>query len=416
MKSLLSKTSDSCRLCGSHSIKMILDVPSSQPVDGFRPHCHKYLGLPRFKMGLYLCETCNHVQLIDVVDPEILYGSYIYTSKSSPDLLKHFNEYSKYLFENKIINNKSRVLDVGCNDGLFLNILSKFSQNLYGIDPAPNIIESATESIYKLFSGYCDKSGMKNLKKAFNINNFNLITANNVFAHADNLKEMLSVISSSLADDGYFCFEVSYVLDMVQSNVVDYIYHEHLSYHGVKSLVPFLSSENLYIKDIIRVNTKGGSIRVLCSKNELDQNKLLINKYINLEEKNGCYKTESYETLKKKLNNMSKNIKIYLQDQIKFNKIFCYGAAPTSVVNSLLLKYDQYISAYIDDNPIRHKTLAPNIFVPVLDPQIISRHEQPVIIIGAWRFSEMIIERILNLNKNAKICIPSLKDGLKFIN
>ena len=69
-----------------------------------------------------------------------------------------------------------------------------------------------------------------------NIDNFGLITANNVFAHADNLEEMLDSISSALNSKGYFCFEVSYILDMVESNVIDYIYHEHIFYYTLSTL------------------------------------------------------------------------------------------------------------------------------------------------------------------------------------
>ena len=61
-------------------------------------------------------------------------------------------------------------------------------------------------------------------------------------------------------------FEVSYLLDTINSRVIDYIYHEHLSYHSIKALVPFLRKQNLYIYDVIKVTTKGGSIRVVCGK------------------------------------------------------------------------------------------------------------------------------------------------------
>ena len=87
----LIKVRSTCRLCNNANLIKVLDLPPSQPVDGFwEPHAHSYLNLPKFNMNLYMCKNCGHHQLLDVVNPNILYGSYIYTSSSSPDLKKHF--------------------------------------------------------------------------------------------------------------------------------------------------------------------------------------------------------------------------------------------------------------------------------------------------------------------------------------
>tara|TARA_Y100000589_G_scaffold230517_1_gene217925 strand:+ start:159 stop:1412 length:1254 start_codon:yes stop_codon:yes gene_type:complete len=415
MNFINSEKKESCRLCRNKNLSRIFKISPSQPVDGFRPHAHKYLNLPRFNMDLYICKSCGHHQLLDVVNPDILYGSYIYTSSSSPDLHEHFLNYSKYLFNKGCIKKDKVVLDVGCNDGLFLNFLQNYSENLFGIDPAPNIVTSNNNSNYKLFSGYCNKSNLLKFKTKYSLDNFDLITANNVFAHADNLEEMLESISDSLSNEGYFCFEVSYIYDLVYSNIVDYIYHEHLSYHGIKSLKPFLKNHSLYIVDILRIPTKGGSIRVLASKKKSLENINLINEFIKLENSVNCYSENSFNVLQKKISLYKENLISFLnKNQVK--EVFSYGAAPSSIVNSLLLGYEDYIICFLDDNTLRHNLLAPNTFAPVLSPSILKNHEKPIIIIGAWRFKDLIIDKILNINKNSRIIIPSLKDGLEFIN
>ena len=407
---------DNCRLCNSKELIKVFPISPSQPVDGFRKHAHEYLNLPRFKTDLYMCKNCGHHQLLDVVDPKVLYGSYIYTSSSSPDLKDHFNRYSEYLAKRNCINKKSIVLDVGCNDGLFLKSLKSFSNNLFGIDPAPNILDSNYKKDYKLFSGFCNNRNIKELKSIYGIKEFNLITANNVFAHADNLDEMLSAISGSLSKEGYFCFEVSYIYDMVKSTIVDYIYHEHLSYHGIKSLKPFLEKHGLSIVDIERISTKGGSIRVLASKNKSLENKEIINSFLELENNIKCYSEETYNELYLKINKYKGQLTDFLKDNLNNSLLFSYGAAPTSIINSLLLGYEKYIGAYLDDNKLRQNLLTPNIFVPVLDPKIISEIQDSIIIIGAWRFKDLILPKIMRLNNKAKIIIPSLQDGIKYIN
>ncbi|CAE19691.1 methyltransferase [Prochlorococcus marinus subsp. pastoris str. CCMP1986] len=412
-KNIYSYKRNNCRLCSSNELLKVLDVPASQPVDGFRPHSHEYLNLPRFEMDLYICRRCGHHQLLDIVKPHLLYGSYIYTSSSSPDLKLHFKKYGEYLKDKLKIDNSKNILDVGCNDGLFLKTLSKYSCNLYGIDPAPNIKDNFKDASYKFFSGYCNYENLNNLSDKFKVKSFDLITANNVFAHADNLEEMLSSIVNKLSDNGKFCFEVSYILDMVESNVIDYIYHEHLSYHGIKSLKPFLKRFGLFIYDIQRINTKGGSIRVLCTKKEIEENTQLITDFINLEVNNKCYDSSKYESIRLQISQFRNKLNDYLL-KVDHNHIFSYGAAPTSIVNSLLLNYDKKLNGYLDDNPIRQNNLTPNNFIPVLSPSILSKIDKPLVIIGAWRFSEIIIPKILNINNRTDIIIPSLSEGVKF--
>ena len=114
-----------CGLCNSSKLSMLLKMPSSQPVDNFRKIYSDKLVESNFDMDLYICANCNHVQLKNVVSPKILFGDYIYESKSSPDLFKHFQSYANQLFENNYINQNSKILDIGSNDGLFLDFFKK---------------------------------------------------------------------------------------------------------------------------------------------------------------------------------------------------------------------------------------------------------------------------------------------------
>src|SRR5207237_2020644 len=87
------------------------------------------------------------------------------------------------------------------------------------------------------------------------------VAANNVFAHADNLAEVADGVRTLLSDDGVFAFEVSYLVDIVQKNLFDTVYHEHLCYHSVKPLAAFFRRHGLELIDVERLPTKGGSLR-----------------------------------------------------------------------------------------------------------------------------------------------------------
>ena len=125
MKKNLLKKRKKCRLCDSVKVKHVLSMPSSQPVDNFRPFFDPEINLPLFDMDLYQCEKCGHAQLLDIVNPDILYGNYIYKSTSSPDLKSHFKNYASFLFNHEYIKKNHKVLDIGSNDGLFLDYSSR---------------------------------------------------------------------------------------------------------------------------------------------------------------------------------------------------------------------------------------------------------------------------------------------------
>ena len=192
MKNNLLKKRKKCRLCDSTKVKQVLSMPSSQPVDNFRPFFDPEINLPLFDMDLYQCEKCGHAQLLDVVNPDILYGNYIYKSTSSPDLKSHFKNYASFLFTHKYIKKNHKVLDIGSNDGLFLDYLKQGGAVTYGIDPAKTVSNIAKKKGHHIFNDYLTIASANKIKKSFDV-----ITANNVFSHSDDLQTSLKSSQSS---------------------------------------------------------------------------------------------------------------------------------------------------------------------------------------------------------------------------
>ena len=406
---------NTCRLCNSEKVKLKLKMPKSQPVDNFRTYDDEQILLPSFKMDLYQCSACGHAQLLDVVSPQILYGNYVYKSSTSPDLKRHFENYSKFLFEYGYLRRNEKVLDIGSNDGLFLDILKRKGAKTYGIDPAIDVVKISKKKGHKVICKFLNPISTEEIKKKFS-NKFNLITANNVFSHSDDLQLSLKCISQLLGSDGSYVFEVSYLLDTINSRVIDYIYHEHLSYHSIKALVPFLKKENLYIYDVIKVPTKGGSIRVICGKKKEKENKILIHSMISAENSIGLYGDKLYYQIKNEISYSKKYLSKWFDKIKKKNKkiIFLgYGACATGTVLSSLLDIDKHLSGLVEDNKDKYNKLSPNSFLPVFNLKKIDKKINIYFIILAWRFKDQIIKNIKkNYSQKAKIiCIqPSFKN------
>lgn len=384
---------DVCRLCGSKDVELIYKMPLCPPVDNYRLPGDPEISLPNFPMDLYMCRACGHAQLLDVVNPGILYGNYIYTSSSSTDLDRHFSGYAERVVEYFRLPQGAKVLDVGSNDGLLLSKFRNFELDVFGIDPSSYVASRAAERGIKTFVAFFNKASVSNLLAE--VGCVDLITANNVFSHADNLREFAECVLELLSDTGAFVFEVSYLKDLVDNLVIDYVYHEHLCHHSIKPLKKFLATCGLKLIDVERVATKGGSIRCYAVKttNPLKP-RAIVDQMINEEVLAGLYDATTYQLLKRSIDSISEELKAVLDDVIRQGEaVASYGASATSTVLNSLLQINHLISFIVDDNLHRQNRLSPAFMVPVIAPAALEKFKPKLVVISAWRFADEIIAR-----------------------
>jgi SAM-dependent methyltransferase len=396
-----------CRLCNSKDLQLVLEMPNIPPVDNFRYFNDEKLNYPSFPMDLYICKSCGHAQLLDIVDPDILFGNYIYTSSSSPDLDKHFTKYAEWLNSNFPPMSFNKVLDIGSNDGLFLSKVKSYGYVINGIDASSEIANIANDNNIPTLVSYFNKQESINIYKSFG--KFNIITANNVYSHSNDLIDFTEGIINLLDDNGIFIFEVSYLLNLVNDKVIDYIYHEHLAHHSLLPLSKFLDSLELKLIDYHKINVKGGSIRCIAAhKNSSHSISLNIKKGIEDEIKSNIYSLETYSNIQDYFRNLSLNI----IDLIKYYKtekyIICsYGASATSIVLNSILKIDDFLEFIIDDNVSRQGRLSPTNKVPIISSEKLDdTFDKFLCIISAWRFSEIIFNKNKNRKGNVKFLVP----------
>src|SRR5207249_2951535 len=156
-------------------------------------------------------------QLLDVVSPKLLFGSYIYTTASSPGLVDYFRDYASKVCEQLRPAPGSLAVDIGSNDGTLLSFFKKQGLKVLGVDPATNIAEAATAAGVETIPEFFNSKTAARLRQERGP--ATIITANNVFAHSDQLADMTEGIRSMLAPDGVFICEVSYILDMINNMV-----------------------------------------------------------------------------------------------------------------------------------------------------------------------------------------------------
>jgi len=212
VKNSVVHTRKDCRLCGSLEIELALPMRSSAIGDAYVTKEELSIVQNSYPLSLYLCKKCGHLQLPDVVDPEILFGNYIYRTSTSPGLVEHFQRYADNVIESVKCPINSLVVEIGSNDGSLLGFFKKRGMRVLGVDPAREIASQATQSGVETIPAFFTLEVAKRIKEQQG--SASIVAANNVFAHADNMNEIVEGIKFLLAPEGVFVFEVSYLADI----------------------------------------------------------------------------------------------------------------------------------------------------------------------------------------------------------
>ena len=392
MKNDLLRKRGTCRLCDSRSLELVLSLPACPPVDAFCRESETASALPYFPMDLFLCLDCGHAQLLHVVRPDILFGNYIYTSSSSPDLDSHFDSYVVFLSERLGLRSRSKLVDIGSNDGLFLSKAQRFGASVLGVDASVSVSEVAEKRGVPTLVGFFDAAVADRILSDFGQADF--VTANNVFSHSDDLRGFAKSALSLLKPDGIFVFEVSYLMSLVNDLVVDYIYHEHLAHHSVKPLVSFFDSIGGKLIDVIPVGTKGGSIRcVVAPKDSPHKVEDSVGAYIDRETKAGLYELGTYRRLNASFRSLINECVSVIDTLTENGEVLSsYGASATATVLNEFLGISGRLSFIVDDNPARQGLFSPGHAIPICDRDHLTA-VGGISVISSWRFADMIIAK-----------------------
>jgi SAM-dependent methyltransferase len=219
------------------------------------PLAEKYYLSPtkvrKFPVDLYWCHDCNHVQQLDVVHPWIVWENYIFNPMKK--MRDHFEA-----FASTFTSIPGFVIDIGSNDGSLLAQFKTRGAKVLGVDAAEQIAQAATDSGIETIGDLLDEKVAKEIVSRHG--QADLVTAFNVFAHNDDLSGMLESIKILLKQNGKFCFECQYLVDILDKTLFPTIFHEHLSHHSVTSLQAFFKRHGMVLQHVERNNIQHGSI------------------------------------------------------------------------------------------------------------------------------------------------------------
>ncbi len=394
------KITKNCRLCKSSRLKRILKLPPTVPGEQLKKNkTEKNINF--IPIDLYLCKSCKHVQLIHVPNFKNLWGKeYTFKPSDNPELINHFKNTINYFLSNHKKNVVS-AFEVGSNDGIFLKILKqKTNCKTLGIDPSDEPVKIARKSNIKTIKDYFSHNLSKKIKKEQGT--FDLIIANNVFAHMNDMESIAKGISNLLDTNGYFIFEASYLLDVFNKFLIGTIIHEHISIHSVKALFPFLNKFNLNLIDLIRVkDIQGGALIGIAKKTNSKIKNNIVKKFINLEQKNNLTKVSGFLNYQKKFDSKILNFQKKINKILNSKKIIGYGAARSAPLIIDLFNLKDKIQYIIDDNPRKINKFMQVGDIPIMSYKMVKKDlNNKIIIILGWAQSKRIINFLKTKHKN----------------
>ena len=357
-----------------------------------------------FPAELLYCNKSKLAQLGCIVDKEILFPySYPYTSSTTKILRENF--VNLYKDTQKIIKLKKDdlIIDIGSNDG---NLLSNFKNNhkVLGVTPEKIGKIAIKKGIPTIIDYFNEKTSSKIIKK---YGKAKLITATNVFAHIDNINNIVKSILKTLTLDGIFISESHYLLPLIKTVQYDTIYHEHLRYYSLASLNYLFKKHNLEIIDTKEIPTHGGSIRVYAARKGLYK----ISKNVKKQ-----FKKESKFLNKKSFNQFRKNVvnsKVNLFNIIKKIKgknktIFGVGAPSraSTLINYLSLDQDIIDCVLEIKGSYKIGNYIPGTKIPILDEKILIKRKPNYLILFSWHIKNELKKNLKKKGFKGKFIIP----------
>jgi hypothetical protein len=394
---------DTCRICNSEKIKTFMDLTDQPPANSLRANLSEEL--PNVPLQLVHCSNCSTVQLSATVDPEYLFSHYVWVTGTS----KTAHEYSKFFSKNVLQRSsvaKPFVVEIASNDGTFLKDFASKGCRVLGVDPAKNIAEMATQD------------GVPTLAEFFNLGTAKLVRdqhgsadivfARNVIPHVKEVHSIIEGIADLLSNDGLGVVEFHYSQIILDELHYDSVYHEHLFFYSLQSMIYLLNQYGLKPFDLTHSPISGGSLVIYFSKSQREKC-VALKDALQKEQDNKTNDIETWESFASACEKHAKELKRIVEEHQNNGPVIAYGASARS---STMLNFagldNTVIECVIDKNPLKHNRFTPGTNIPIISFEEGKKLFDTCgsILLLAWNFEKEIIEELRLNGYTGPIIVP----------
>ncbi len=397
-----------CIFCKSADVEKFLDLGFIPIVDRFLDA--RELNEPEilYPLNVCLCKNCGLSQLGYKVPPTKLFNeNYAYESSTTKTRKQNYDQLAEYICDKFEIPKESLIVDIGSNVGILLESFNKRGMKIVGVDASSNIVKIANSKGIPTISGFFDKNIVEKIvsegQKA------SVVTGTNVFAHIQDYESFMDALTELLEKNGIFVFHVPHFLQLIRNLEYDTVYHEHVSYFGLKPLKKFFERFDMEIFDVSETDLDGGSIRCFVCRRGQKTISPKINKLVDEEEKEGIYSIERLRKFATETSQQKSKLLSLLYSIKKNNQRIVGIGAPAKGITLLnYCKIDNFFLDYVTEiTSLKIGKFTPGTHIQVKQDEVLMKDMPDYALILAWNFSKEIMKNLDEYRKSGgKFIIP----------
>ena len=355
-----------------------------------------------FKMKLGFCNESKLLQLFDQPEPTAMFhDEYAFFSCTSNYMKKHFEYWANNLYQSNKVENPL-ILEIGCNDGIFLQNFVGKSCRVVGVEPSKNVADIAESKGIAIVNQFMNIQTAKDFLKRYGKADY--ITAANVICHIPNILELAQCIDHLLTESGKFIFEEPYLGDIINKCSYDQIYDEHVYLFSCTSVQKLFGIYGLELIDAEHQSTHGGSMRYTIARaNSYEVSNNAIH-FLEQEKAQGFDKIETMLDLGKRIKE-SKNELVSLLESLNSNGKRICGYAATSK-STTILNYcnidKNLIECIYDTTPLKQGKFSPGMHIPIVKWEDFSSNMPDYTFLFAWNHLDEIMKKEMDYTKSGR--------------
>lgn len=399
---------DHCQITGSKNLFEAIDLGHQAPCDALlskemldKPEIH-------YPLRLMICPDSGSAQLDYVVDGSVIYpADYPYRSGISEPLRVYQRAFADDIIKRFGIKPGSLCVDVGSNDGTLLTGFKRNGMKTLGVEPTDISKIARSENQIETIQSFFTESVAHDIVRTHG--HAKVVTMTNVFAHMAPLGEVMRGFTQLLDSDGIFITESQYLLDVLESNQFEGIYHEHVRTYSLKALVTLMPYYNLEVFDVGRASRYGGNIRAYVARKGVHPISPRVGELLKLEEDKGLFKPEAWAKWRQRvIENRTKFMELAYECQRKGLRFVADSCPGRGAVLVSYYGIDQTLMPYIAQLPGSEKVgkYLPGTHIPIVDNKIILEEQPDYVVVLAWHYADYIIEQWRKKGLKSKFVLP----------
>ncbi len=398
-----------CRFCKTELKHTFVDLGMSPLSNSYLKPAQLNKAEKFYPLHAYVCDRCFLVQLEEFESPDHIFSDYAYFSSYSDSWLKHCQQYTSLMIEQFGFNQSSQVIEIASNDGYLLQYFQKQNIPVLGIEPAANVAEVAIakgiNTLVTFFGIATAKELVSQGKQA------DLLLGNNVLAHVPDINDFVAGMQVALKPQGVITMEFPHLLQLIDRNQFDTIYHEHFSYLSLITVSQIFAAHGLTIFDVDELSTHGGSLRIYAKHNH--NNQLTISdRLTSLQTKEkdaGLDQVQTYLEFSDRVISTKHKLLNFLIDVKRIGKTIVGYGAPAK--GNTLLNYcgirNDFLDYTCDRSPHKQGLFLPGTHIPIYSPDQIQITKPDFVLILPWNLKDEIQEQLAYIREwGGKFVVP----------